>query len=880
VIEKMGQAVAPIPEPQPEQFPALASCPLNPFARALCRVLFPNVRLDALSAESIRRVASGGSLIYVMRQRSWVDYLLVTYVLFREGLPIPEFANDLWAVWLRPFPVLARAIWRRLLDAVPRRRKLRDFEERDRCQRMVSAGRTVLLFMRGRTPRVGFFAGRRRALIGTRTGRDYLREIVHHLWASERELSLVPIAVFRGRGMRRKEERPRTVVYTVQEMQTDLRRLMAYLWNRRDTNIRVGGEVRLRDFMRQYQSEGEERLLRRLTRALLIYLYREERLVWGPPLLAKRQVRERVLQSAEVQGLVKRLAVERRQAESQVWRQAGRYFDEMAANYNSFYFSILELVFKRIWPRVFQGLEYSGLEKVAERVKQNPVVLVPCHRSHFDYLILSYIFHINYLSPPHIAAGINLSFWPLGPLFRGAGAYFIRRSFADNELYKAVFAHYLTFLIREGYTQEFFIEGGRSRTGKIQTPKLGMLSAIVEAFVGGVRRDLYLVPVSIQYGRVVEEDAYQHELGGGKKEVESLRALVQARQVFRQRHGTAYVRFAEPISLNDALGSRKELFRHTSGPELETEKRRFTRKLGFQLLREVNKVAVAGATSVTATVLLSLPHPACPHHEFVTRALAVVRFLRRLGVEFSTSLLRNVEGEFRESLSFLGGGGLIRTMPCGNEIVVHVPTEKRVALDFYKNNTLHFFLLAALLIEGLGRGLRGSELDEDAAWWLHLFRWEFPLPERDQLVGEFDRLRQDLRAEGVLVGNDGEETLAKDHPFVDTARGMLDNFRESYWVAAKVLMSLPEEGLPRGAVLERMQARYETGLLLGEVAKPEGNSRVTLGNTLSRFAEIDCIKIETADKAKDSMIQRGACFGDLLPVAERIRASLGSVQCG
>ena len=135
-------------------------------------------------------------------------------------------------------------------------------------------------------------------------------------------------------------------------------------------------------------------------------------------------------------------------------------------------------------------------------------MLVPCHRSHFDYLILSYLFHANYLSPPHIAAGINLSFWPLGPLFRGAGAYFIRRTLRGQRLYKMVFRNYLTFLIREGYTQEFFIEGGRSRTGKILTPKLGMLSAIVNAFIDGVRRDLYLVPVSIHYGRIVEEEAY------------------------------------------------------------------------------------------------------------------------------------------------------------------------------------------------------------------------------------------------------------------------------------------------------------------------------------------------------------------------------------
>ena len=186
----------------------------------------------------------------------------------------------------------------------------------------------------------------------------------------------------------------------------------------------------------------------------------------------------------------------------------------MAANFHGSYFSILEFMFNRIWPRLFQGVEYAGLERVTETMRQHPVVLVPCHRSHFDYLIISYLFHVNYLSPPHIAAGINLSFWPLGPLFRGAGAFFIRRSFEDNALYKTVFRSYLKFLIREGYTQEFFIEGGRSRTGKILTPKLGMLSALVDAFLDGVRRDLYFVPVSIHYGRVVEEEEYQRELGG------------------------------------------------------------------------------------------------------------------------------------------------------------------------------------------------------------------------------------------------------------------------------------------------------------------------------------------------------------------------------
>src|SRR5207247_2094826 len=266
-------------------------------------------------------------------------------------------------------------------------------------------------------------------------------------------------------------------------------RLFTYLWNAEETQLTLGREIVLDRFVQDYRGEGDERVVRRLARALQIFLYREERLVWGPPLLPRRVVRRHVLHDPGV---------------------------------------------------------------------ARPVVLVPCHRSHFDYLILTYIFHLNYLSPPHIAAGNNLSFWPLGPLFRGAGAFFIRRTFEDNELYKMVFRKYLTFLMREGYTQEFFIEGGRTRTGKILTPRLGMLSAIVNAFVQGVRRDLYFVPISMHYGRIPEEEAYQREGAGQEKARDALGALPRARSVLKGGYGTVYVSYADPISLNAALGAARE----------------------------------------------------------------------------------------------------------------------------------------------------------------------------------------------------------------------------------------------------------------------------------------------------------------------------------
>ncbi|HVN85095.1 MAG TPA: 1-acyl-sn-glycerol-3-phosphate acyltransferase [Candidatus Binatia bacterium] len=850
---------------------------LGAIPRLLCRYFLSEVRIDPDAVARLKELAARGTLVYVMRYRSLIDYLLVVYILLREGLPVPAFVTDIPSLVLRPVGEIVETLWRRVRALRAFGREVRNFQDRDRCQRLVRQGRPVLIFMRSRAAGVRLFAGRRSAVSTQRTGRDYLREVIHASWDRSDEVFVVPLAVLRGRGYRRKESRLATLVYSLQEAPGDVKRLVSLLWNARDSSVNAGKEVQLRAFIEQYRDEGEERIVRRLARALQIFLYREERVVQGPMLLPKRQVRQMVLQGADLVATVREVARERQLPESQVWRTAEKYFDEIAANFHGSYFTVLAFLFNRIWPRVFQGFEYEGLDRVIERVKEHPVVLVPCHRSHFDYLILSYLFHANYLSPPHIAAGINLSFWPLGPMFRGAGAYFIRRSFDGNPLYKMVFRKYLTFLIREGYTQEFFIEGGRSRTGKILTPKLGMLSAIVHAFIEGARRDLYLVPVSIHYGRIVEEEAYKRELVGAEKEEESLSALIKARSILRQKYGTVYVTFAEPISLNETLGARKEQWRAAiDDPQVEEEERRFIQKLGFRLLREVNNVEVAGATSVSSTVLLSAPQPALRRADFVRGAQALVGLLRHLNVHFTASLERNIGTDFRESIAFMEAGGLIQRLqgPAGG--VIHVPAEKRMNLDFYKNNSIHFFLLPALLTHALSIGRRGAAIKDEVSWWLDMFRWEFALPEREQVAVDLGRILDYFRSDGVL-SNGGDETLQTDHPLVPTLLGLLENFRECYWVAAQSLAELPDKGSSRKALLQTMRKRFETGRLLGEVKRIEGNSVVTLGNALSRFAELNVLVINRG-RGKEQIVRRGPQFSRIERLGEQLAVSFGQLK--
>ena len=839
--------------------------------RSIASRLTEHVHIDERAVGRIRDLAQTGTIVYVLRQRSLLDYMLINWLLVRENLPLPRFANGLSATWFLPVV----GLWRGLVDHFRRprlrSRRVRAAEQRRIAGELVSQGEPILLFLRARSPRLLW--NRRNRLSAARPGAVYLQEIVRRARESEaaRPIHLVPVSFFRGRTFRRQANRLSALAYSVHDAPSDLKKLLTYRVNREDLLLKIGRVLPVESFVSAHRRFGEARLARRLTNSLQRELAREEQAVWGPLLLPRHVIADRVFEGPEVESTIDRIAAERKVSTRRVWREARGYFWEMAANFNGVAFGFVELLFDQIWRRAFSGLEVRGLDRVVETVKKYPVVLVPCHRSHFDYMVLSYIFRENFLSPPHIAAGINLAFWPIGSILRGAGAFFIRRTFENNEVYKLVFHRYLTVMIRQGYTLEFFIEGGRSRTGKILTPKLGMLGGIVRAFVGGVRHDLYLVPVSIHYGRIAEESAYTAELGGAKKERETFGALLRARSVLKQRHGTVYVSFAEPLSLRDTLGERLDRFQSApDAPEMVEEQRKFVQKLGFRILREVNEVSVVGATSLTATVLLSAAGP-CRFDEFTSDARTLSTLLRWRGAAFTPSLERNLgPSNFAEVTGFLVGSGLIRVRDeADGTRIVEVPPDRRKMLDFYKNNTIHFFLVPSLLAHAGLRGLDRSELKDDLWWWLELFRWEFALPERENAAAEMGRLLDYFRAHGAVLGED-----LGNSPLVLALAGILENFREAYWIAARTALGVDGAAVAEPLLIEQMRERFETALDLGEVTRLEGSSQVTFGNAVSRFVEMGCLVREPGKNSRERVVRRGPAFGDLEGVDVRLRASL------
>jgi len=866
VVRQHGNAQPVGPPPSPHS--SSMSQRLGWIHWLLSRYAFAFVHVDPRMVERVRHLAERGTVVFVMRNRSVADYLLVQSVFLREKLPLPQFANGVAIGWFRSVRWILSRILKRLSRVhIFGQAKRQHGADRETAARLVRAGSPILVFLRSQATGLRGFLQPERALQSKRIGDGYLEDLF--AVTAERPVFVVPLALFRGRGYRKRNSRLSTLVYSVQDAPNELKKLVTFLFNRHDLSLKIGEEIDLRQFIHRYGSEGAASMVRRLARALQIFLYREERVVWGPPLLPKPVVRELVIGQPTLQETLGKIAEERKAPIEKVRREAESYFDEMASNFNGTYFALLAFVFRRIWNRIFRGVEITGLDRVADRIRQHPVVLVPCHRSHFDYLILSYIFHSEFLSPPHIAAGINLSFFPLGMLFRGAGAYFIRRSFSDNEVYKAVFREYLAYLIREGYTQEFFIEGGRSRTGKILTPKLGMLSAIINAFLHGVRRDLYLVPVSITYERLVEEEAYKRELLGAEKQKETLLALLRARSVLRANYGKSFVDFAEPISLVQALGPLRQRFADApDDPAVEEEKRRFILKLGFRLLGDVNAVSVVSAPSIAATVLLSNPYPAIRVRDFLEAAHLLLDYAERLGARFTGSLRQDRE-TFHETLAFLGSSGLVVRIDDEEGGILHVPDDKRINLDFYKNNSIHLFVVLSLVAQAILSGVPRDGLKDELWWWLDLFRNDFVLPEREALATRVGELVDCMRASGLL--SDGGADGA--HPMLRASAAVLQNFREAYWIATKTLRALDGSGASEKALVDDMRKAYRANCLLGVLHKPEGNTIFTLENAIGRLRELGYVVSETRGRGT-RWVSPGPLHADLIAIESRLAKSV------
>ncbi|EON61101.1 hypothetical protein W97_00312 [Coniosporium apollinis CBS 100218] len=507
--------------------------------------------------------------------------------------------------------------------------------------------------------------------------------------------------------------------------------------------------------------------------------------VMGTPMLqAKiRELAERRVKMEEGEGLLPSGEGEmrekrRKEIEGALQEVAEKMVDDMICKMESIHVSSEEVLRLR-----------SVAEKAAK--SKHSIIFLPCHKSHVDYVSLQIICYRLGLALPTVVAGDNLNIPLLGSFLQHAGAMWIRRSFGDDQLYQTVVQSYIDTLLQNGYNFECFVEGGRSRTGKLLPPRFGILSFLLDSVLSGRVSDAIVCPVSTQYDKVIEVDSYISELLGQPKPKENLRDFLSASSVLSLKLGRVDVRFHEPWSLRAFIQTQQDRFsapipaRITAPqPPQQTDiKVRLLRTLGYKVLSDINAVSVIMPTALIGTVLLTLRGRGVGRSELIRRVDQLSARVRSRGGRVAHFASQPTSLVVARGLEVLGPD-LVGTVPGLPEETYYAVD--RFQLSFYRNMTIHLFVLPSLVCAALytrvklggpaeHQRVERGELRQKVRFLSQLFRGEFIFP-TEGLEANLERTIEGLRVEGVVEVSDAEDGSE----FVELSEQERDGGRENF----------------------------------------------------------------------------------------------------
>ncbi|MGM0575769.1 MAG: 1-acyl-sn-glycerol-3-phosphate acyltransferase [Myxococcota bacterium] len=893
--------------------------------RGLWRILFESVAFDERHVRSIRDHGREADLVFVMHHHSLLDYLYFNYAFLKFGLPLVFFANNVATTLFRP-------LWRLILAGLSRLfgRRRRILEETDLLTYGVERGKPALLFLK----RSGMWPWSTdqqaneylETLIGVQQER--IRACEGEESATPRPIRLMPQLLVWSQNPNRYRRSIRDMVFGNPSAPGATRKVLNFVINRGKAFVQMGHPVDLLEFLLEQPDDlSTSELARKLRFTALRTLQVEERVIKGPILKDAKRIRQEIVRTPEMQAEIRRMAMEEERSTQEVEKQIASYLKEMAADFSMAYIEGmcigLTLVFERMYSEVIADVD--GLERVREAGRNAPLVLLPCHRSHVDYLVISYLFYANGLIPPHIAAGINLSFFPIGHIFRRSGAFFIRRSFRENEAYRVAFREYIRKLLREGYWIEFFPEGGRSRTGKMLPPKYGMLRTVLDAVRSGSASDVNLVPVYVGYERVIEERAYTQELTGGEKKKENITGLLKTTKVLWSKYGRLYVSFGEPLSVRRQIEEAGVEDAAVDEPSYQD----FVRRVGYRVVDGIQDIALVTPNALTAMALLTHPKRGVRRDVLLRRIGFLLAVASRKQAPLSKTLehalkirrqevaaaLEHVEEEGRSTHCLALGADspvseargaaveeaidkvlhhyvedtLVESREFEGEVVYTPVAEERIKLDFYKNNIVHLLVPEAILATALHATAEDGVTTEDDARLAarrlsRTFKYEFvfepdsPFDERfGAIIGEFERAGLVTRETG---GHGARFRLADDpapQGVLDYLHNVLEPWLEAYWLLGVGLQELVAAEMPEKEFLKRLQRVAARRFHEGDVTRPEAASSVTFKHALDAYGELDYVVRKR--RGRDRFVRRmGTESGEEDPLPELLERLQGFMR--
>lgn len=810
------------------------------FAELFLRLVFSKIPFETADAEKLAELGEKGYVVYATKYKSPFEFLFLHSRLRSLKAPVPQLAFDL-SFWLwQPVSRVFRMVLA-FFDHVIRFHSRHDPYASGYFERELESGKAGLVSL---VDADGFY----RRFVNA--GDDDLAFLLDFQARSEKPVFLVPQLILYGKKPMRFHASVTETVFGTEEKPRWFRRWASIFSIPEKALSDTGEPINLKEFLARPENLGKDtEYLSYVLRTFAI-----ERLnlmrgsLLGPMLKNRQELKESILQNEDFREFLKAHAAAEEKSEKAVHKKAERYLEEIAAKYSTRFIAFLKAVVKWISVNMFDGVDYDieNLKIIKQTARKGPVVLVPCHKSHIDYLIISYLMNMNSMPCPLIAAGKNLSFWPMGTIFRNCGAFFLRRTFKGAPLYARVFAEYVQAVLAEGFNLEFFIEGGRSRTGKAVLPKLGLLSIILSAYKSGAVKDLYFLPVAIGYDRVIEEGSYLHEIEGGEKKSEDLSQLVKARKFLKKRYGRIFVRCHEPLRMQDVL----DRFPVPLSKMTHEEQEAFLRNLGHRIILSINSISVVTPHSVAATVILNSFKKNFSEDEFFEQADFFVNHLRMNKAELSDTLLEPGSALKKALDSYVADKFLVREGKSLDDedereenVRYGITDAGRGGLEYYKNNSISFLVpsaftaLAILSLESFQ--FQAEDLYHHYRFLQDLFKNEFHY---DPDLAPEHYVRKAVKTfieDAILVPHpslpDTYNLTAAGLKKLQTLARLVKTYLESYLVVATVFSEHDYRSLDKKERDKKFRAEGRALLKNGDITNPEALSKINYGNAAAYF---------------------------------------------
>jgi glycerol-3-phosphate O-acyltransferase len=567
-----------------------------------------------------------------------------------------------------------------------------------------------------------------------------------------------------------------------------------------------------------------------VSRQARLALDRSERALTGYRYKVPKHVAEAIEDSPEFRASVAQLAARLGLTEAETMARADADLDGLVASMSPVAVDLLTGALRPLHAHAWDvHADTAGLDRLRELNRRHALVFLPSHRSYADPLLLADVLAEHDFPRNHVLGGDNLRFWPIGPLARRAGIVFIRRSFGDDEIYKLALREYLGYLLAKRFNLEWYMEGGRSRTGKLRPPRYGLLAYVAEAIARDRAEDAYLVPVAITYDQLREVSAMAAEQGGAAKKSEGLPWLASYAKGQLTRVGTVHVRFAQPLSLREAMDTGG----YFDGPDAQ---RLALQKVAFEVAVRINRVTPVTATALVTLALLGVRDRALTLGQ-VRGVLEPLRaYLSQRLLPHSGDILRTDAG-VRRVLGALAQQNVVTIYSGGEEPVYAIERGQHLVAAFYRNSAIHHFIDRAVAELVL--------LSEPAD------RWDEAMRLRDQLKFEFffpgkTAYRTELRAEldrldpGWETVPDGRVVLERSDLLV--ASRVLRSFIDAQLVVAERLVARPP-GRPvvESEFLDECGGVGRQMLLQGQLHGPESLSRELFSSAVKLATNLDLI---------------------------------------